>query len=114
LLDDLNTPRALAALHDASNRFFKSTNDVERARLKGEILAVAQTLGILQQTPQQWFQQGSADDLTAEAIDALLDERQSAKKNRDFARADAIRDELAAAGVMIQDTRDGTRWSREG
>lgn len=116
LLDDLNTPRALAALHESSNRFFKTTDRDERARLKGEILAVAETLGILQQTPEQWFQGGGdhADGLSNEAIDALVAERQSAKKNRDFGRADAIRDELAAAGIVIQDTRDGARWSREG
>lgn len=114
LLDDLNTPRALAALHETSNRFFKSSDAGERARLKGEVLAVADTLGILQQDPEQWFQGGDDDDLSSAAVEALLEERQAAKKNRDFARADAIRDELAAAGIAIQDTREGTRWSREG
>lgn len=115
LLDDLNTPRALAALHDTSNRFFKTKDRQQRARLKGEILAVTDTLGILQQDPEQWFQGGdnSAGGLGNEAIDALVAERQSAKQKRDFARADAIRDQLAAAGIVIQDTRDGARWSRE-
>ena len=47
------------------------------------------------------------------AIEDLIQQRQDAKKAKDFARADAIRDELKQAGILIQDTREGTQWSRE-
>ena len=67
------------------------------------------------QSPTVWFQnKGSAEDgLDADAIDALVAERTAAKKNRDFARADEIRQQLSDAGVILEDTREGTRWSRQ-
>lgn len=116
LLDDLNTPKAVAALHEASGRFFKTEDREERARIKGEILSVCDLLGLLRQDPEAWFKglDSATDGLTAEEIEAMIQARQDAKKARDFAKADAIRDELKAKGVEIQDTREGTRWSREG
>lgn len=116
LLDDLNTPKALAALHEISGRFFKTEDREERARLKGEILVVTETLGILQEDPDAWFQ-GQAEQgegLSAAEIEDLIQQRNDAKKARNFAEADAVRDKLKANGILIQDTREGTRWSREG
>ena len=74
-------------------------------------------LGLLWQDPETWFKQGSAagnptDALTAEAIDTLIAERNAAKKAKDFARADAVRAELLAQGIVLEDSREGTRWSR--
>lgn len=116
LLDDLNTPKALAALHEISGRFFKTEDREERARLKGEILVVTETLGILQEDPDTWFQgQGEqGEGLSAAEIEDLIRQRNEAKKARNFAEADAVRDKLKANGILIQDTREGTRWSREG
>jgi cysteinyl-tRNA synthetase len=113
LLDDLNTPKAIAALYDLSNRFFKSTDDVERARLKGEILAITEIIGIARLDPVEWFQGTEQSGLQPETIEDLIQQRQDAKKAKDFSRADAIRDELKEAGIIIQDTREGTQWSRE-
>lgn len=114
LLDDLNTPKAFANLHELTTRFFKADNDAERAVLKSEIHSIAEFIGVMQLDPQAWFQ-GTSDDsaLTAEAIEALLDERVAAKKAKNFARADEIRDQLAAEGIQIKDTREGTLWSRD-
>ena len=60
------------------------------------------------------MEQGRADKagLSDEAIEALIAERQSARANRDFSRADDIRDELAAAGIALLDGADGTSWER--
>ncbi|TCS41585.1 cysteine--tRNA ligase [Reinekea marinisedimentorum] len=115
LLDDLNTPKAFAVLHELTNQFFKAENAEQQAKLKGEIEAICNFLNIAQLEPNAWFQgQVSEGDISAEEVEALIEERKQAKKNKDFARADAIREELAARGVQIKDTREGTLWSREG
>lgn len=115
LLDDLNTPKAFAALHEASGRFFKTDDRDERARIKGEILTACDVLGMLREDPEAWFKGADVEGgLSEDEIEALVQARQDAKKAKDFARADTIRDELKDKGVVIQDTREGTRWSREG
>ena len=68
-------------------------------------------LGLLQQSPAAWFERGSSSDDDAR-IQALIDERVEAKKSRDFARADAIRQQLADEGVLLEDTVAGVRWKR--
>ena len=114
LLDDLNTPKAFAVLHDLTSQFFKTDDLSERAQLKGEIFAITDFLNIVQLDADAWFQgQAAEGDISAEQIESLIAARQAAKKQRDFAGADAIRDQLAERGVLIKDTRDGTIWSRE-
>jgi cysteinyl-tRNA synthetase len=113
LLDDLNTPRAIAALYDLTNRFFKATDTTVRAQLKGELITITGILGIARQKPATWFQGDQRDGLAADAIEKLIQQRQDAKQNKNFARADAIRDELKQAGILIRDTREGTQWSRD-
>jgi cysteinyl-tRNA synthetase len=75
---------------------------------------LAGILGLLQQEPKAFLQQGNADEITAEQVEALIEERKSARANKDFARSDEIRDELAAAGVILKDGPEGTTWYREG
>lgn len=114
LLDDLNTPKAFAVLHELTNAFFKETDEVKKGAIKAEIFAITHFLDIGNLDAQEWFQGTSdADAISAEAIAALIDERTEAKRAKNFARADEIRDELANQGVLIKDTRDGTTWSRE-
>ena len=113
LEDDLNTPAALAVLFDRAKAANKAQSDEERARIKAELLDGGLVLGLLQQAPEDWFAAGSSDDgMDAAAIEALIEERNAARKNRDFATADRVRDELAAQGVLIEDSAEGTRWRR--
>jgi cysteinyl-tRNA synthetase len=109
--DDLGTPQVLAEMARLAAEARKATEPGDRARLKSDLLGAGLALGLLQQAPAEWFARGTsnADDAR---IQALVEERTVAKKSRDFARADAIRDELAAEGVLLEDTPAGVRWRR--
>jgi cysteinyl-tRNA synthetase len=121
LCDDLNTPQALAVLSGIAAEARKATDAAQRALRKRELLAAGALLGLLQQSPEAWFQgqrgpTAAADDpagagtASNDEIDALVEERLAARKARDFARADAIRDQLAGIGVIIEDGAAGARW----
>jgi cysteinyl-tRNA synthetase len=74
-------------------------------------LGAGAALGLLQQDPENWFKQTAAHSIDEIHIEALLEARRAARSARDFARADAIRDELTAQGIAIEDSPEGTRWS---
>jgi cysteinyl-tRNA synthetase len=109
--DDLNTPQVLAEIARIAGDARKADTPEAKQRLKSELLGAGLALGLLQQAPAAWFARGTdaGDD---ERIQTLIDERAAAKKARDFARADAIRDELAADGIVLEDTPQGVRWVR--
>ncbi|MBC8337472.1 MAG: cysteine--tRNA ligase [Alphaproteobacteria bacterium] len=122
LCDDLDTPMALRRLHDITSDLNNSTapdteKDLDRiSMLAGNLLAGCSLLGLLQQDPKDWFKwqpasaaEGGLDD---DAIDALITERNTARADKDFARSDEIRDQLAADGVLLEDGPDGTTWKR--
>jgi len=109
--DDLNTPQVLAEIARIAGDARKAENADERRRLKSELLGAGLALGLLQQDPAAWFARGT-DDSDDARIQALIDERIAAKKARDFARADAIRDQLASEGILLEDTPQGVRWKR--
>ncbi len=111
LCDDLNTPAALAEISRLAAEARAATDAGERARLKSDLLSAGAALGLLQQDPAAWFGRGSAAGDDAR-IQALIDERAAAKKARDFARADAIREQLAAENILLEDTAQGVRWRR--
>ena len=82
--------------------------------LKARILAAGNLLGILEQDPEEWLQGATSDDaISAADIEALIDERQQAKLDKDYARADEIRQDLLGQGVVLEDSREGTKWKRK-
>jgi len=109
--DDLNTPQALAEIARIAGEARKAESVADKARLKTELLGAGLALGLLQQDPAAWFARG-ADSGDDARIQALVDERNAAKQARDFARADAIREQLAAEGILLEDTPQGVRWVR--
>ena len=111
LCDDLNTPIALSELARLASEARKADSIEEKARLKSELLGAGALLGLLQQEPATWFARGN-DDSDDARIQALVDERNAAKKAKDFARSDAIRDQLASEGILLEDTAHGVRWRR--
>ena len=111
--DDLNTPVAIAELHALARELHKAQDD-EKPLLKARILAAGNLLGILGQDPQAWLQEASSDDaISPEEIEVLIEARQRAKLDKDYARADEIRQSLADRGVVLEDSREGTRWKRK-
>jgi cysteinyl-tRNA synthetase len=114
LADDLNTPAALRHLHGIATALNKATEDTERRRLKGELLGGADVLGLLTHDPEAWFRAPSNADAPSEAeVEARIAERSEARRQRDFARADRIRDELADRGIVLEDRPNGTTWRRK-
>ena len=111
LEDDLNTPQALAELHEIAGALNKAADPQEKVRLKGRLLAGGALLGLLEAGPEAWFQ-GGAGALPAEEIEARIEARKEARKVKDFAEADRIRDDLEAQGVLLEDGPDGTTWKR--
>ncbi|HKT29019.1 cysteine--tRNA ligase [Dyella sp.] len=107
LCDDLNTPQALAELSLLAD----AARQTPGAATKAALLGGGAALGLLQQDPEAWFKQAGGHAVDAARIEALLEERRTARAARDFARADAIREELTAMGVVIEDGAQGTRWS---
>ncbi len=113
LNDDLNTPVAIAEIHALVKELNKA-GAADKPMLKARILAAGNLLGILSQDPEAWLQGGAGDEgIGAADIEALIAERQQAKLDKNYARADAIREELAVQGVVLEDSREGTKWRRE-
>nr|WP_246157267.1 cysteine--tRNA ligase [Sneathiella litorea] len=112
LEDDLNTPQALTELYALAGEANKATDEAEKARIKGFLLGSGRLLGLLQQSPEDWFKKADSGDISEEEIEALIQARVEAKKEKDFAKADAIRDDLVKKKVVLEDGPNGTTWKR--
>ena len=121
--DDFNTPAALAVLFDLSKEInrLKALDPDKAARLGATLRNLGAVLGILQEDPESYFKdlgqsaesESSTTALGEEEIEKLIAQRNQARKNKDWARADEIRDQLKARGIVLEDTPQGTLWRRQ-
>ncbi|MGI9232505.1 MAG: cysteine--tRNA ligase [Woeseiaceae bacterium] len=114
LEDDLNTPKAMAEFFALARALNKSNDEKEIEALAASMYAAGELMGLLTSDPEQWFAGQADGNISVAEIEALIAERNKAKVERDFPRADAIRDQLNEAGIEIQDSREGTTWRRSG
>jgi len=112
--DDFNTPEALAVIFDLANQVNKlRESDMGAAVQKAAVLKkLANVLGLLEQDPVKFLQSGAAESDDGADIDALIDARNAARENKDWAEADRIRDELDAMGIVLEDKDGKTVWRR--
>ena len=112
LCDDLNTPLAISRLHELASRL-NTVRDGSRRSIKRTLLQGAELLGLLQNSPDDWFQ-GGVSDISPIEIERQIAARADARKARYFAGADRIRDALKANGGELEDGPQGTTWKRAG
>ncbi|EWH09555.1 cysteinyl-tRNA ligase [Catenovulum agarivorans DS-2] len=114
--DDFNTPVALSVLFELAKEINAIKNtDTTAAKAKAQVLvSLANLLGILQQSPEDFFKGGvdAQDDEVAE-IEALIEQRLQARKDKNWALADEARDKLTAMGIVLEDGPSGTQWRRK-
>ena len=114
LEDDMNTPEAIAGLHELRD-IAMQMDGAPRARAAARLKAAGDLMGLLQSDPERWFKWTPPSEdagLSAETIEAMLATRAAARKAKDFNTSDRIRDDLAAAGVIIEDGPGGATWRR--
>ena len=115
--DDFNSPEAIAVLFELArecNRL-RETDKGAALQIAAQLRGLGELLGLLQRHADDFLQGGvdSESSLSAEDIDAMIEQRNAARANKDWAESDRIRDELAAQGVVLEDSAGGTTWRRE-
>ncbi|RUO56120.1 cysteine--tRNA ligase [Pseudidiomarina homiensis] len=110
--DDFNVPEALPVLYDLAREIHRADDDSIAARHAATLRHLGGILGLLQQAPEAFLQSGAGEAVDAAAIEALIQQRNDARATKDWAAADAARDQLTALGIELEDTPQGTRWRR--
>ncbi|HEU0216630.1 MAG TPA: cysteine--tRNA ligase [Stellaceae bacterium] len=109
LSDDLNVPLAIAQLHEFTGAYHNARDDIQKGIYREKLLNGGKLLGLLGFNPDEWFR---GIGIGATSIDDRITARTIARKERRFADADRIRDELAAEGILLEDGPGGTTWRR--
>ncbi|WP_337997891.1 cysteine--tRNA ligase [Oleispirillum naphthae] len=114
LEDDLNTPAAIAAMHDIVTRLNKAEAADEQAALKSALLQAGELTGLLASAPEDWRRGAGVptSGLSDAEIDGMIAARAAARASRNFAEADRLRRILADAGILLEDGAGGTGWRR--
>jgi cysteinyl-tRNA synthetase len=111
LFDDLNTPNAITRLHGIVSEIRGRASELAQIELKRRLKASAKVLGLLEQTEGEYLRSDPKAVIVDEtAVNALMEQRVAARARKDFKESDRIRDELAAMGVVIKDSKEGTTW----
>lgn len=108
--DDFNTPKAIAVMFELVTQINKAEGE-EKNKLASLLKTFADVLGCLQTDPEEYFKQGV--DVDEAYIQDMIEKRKQAKKDKDFALADKIRNDLDAQGIELQDSREGTTWVKK-
>lgn len=114
LEDDLNTPKALAEFFALAKSLNKASDQDEKRQLAAMMYASGDLIGLLGSDPEDWFAGDGKGELTSDDIEALIEKRNAARAAKDFVLADEVRDQLAAAGIKIEDAAGKTTWRRSG
>ncbi|MEP1213637.1 MAG: cysteine--tRNA ligase [Marinobacter sp.] len=113
--DDFNTAGAIAVLHAVANEINQHRRDgreAEASEHAAVLVRLGGILGLLQQDPEAFFQADTGGEISADDIESMIQARADARAQKNFAEADRIRDELAAKGIILDDSREGTSWRR--
>ena len=112
--DDFNTPNALSVLFEMAREInkLKTENKTKADSLAAQMRSLAKVLGLLERDPEQFLQLGADTDEVAK-IEALIAQRNEARATKNWAVADAARNELSAMGIVLEDGANGTSWRRQ-
>tara|TARA_Y100001973_G_scaffold13687_1_gene19399 strand:+ start:4000 stop:5379 length:1380 start_codon:yes stop_codon:yes gene_type:complete len=110
--DDFNVPEALPVLYDLAREIHRAEDATKAARYAAALRHFGAVLGLLQQAPEAFLQGGAGAEVDAAAVEALIKQRNDARAAKDWAAADAARDQLTELGIELEDTPQGTRWRR--
>ena len=112
LLDDLNTPKVLAQLNTLSNKMSSASNE-EKIIIKNSLIAAGKILGIMLRDQEVWLGYSQSSNPQKGQIEGLINQRNEARRDKDFKLADEIRDKLKQQGIEIEDTKSGTIWRKD-
>ena len=110
-LDDLNTPKVIANINEEVSNLSSASND-EKVKIKSNLLSTGKILGILENDPKEWLGYSQQNIENSEEIERLINERNEARRNKNFNLADTIRDTLKEKGIEIEDKDKGTVWRK--
>ena len=110
LADDINTPKALSELFAIAKRVNNAKSENESKQLASTLVGSANLLGLMNEDAEKWFENIDVDE---KLIDRLLNERAAARSDKDFEKADQIRQEIESLGVSIEDGPDGPIWKKQ-